>query len=139
MQQVVHPRQLVTHQELLFEDADQVPASQHAHAVIFGRPGEHALPERLVLLRRQLRGSARRGLGRHRRQAMIAVGVAPALHEPARSAQHPHDVRCGFPGGRQPHRPQPVTLFGVTGPSDQIGQFRRVAVLMQSDVDSKAP
>ena len=123
MQQVVHAVERVSHAELTLENLDEVASPQCAHAVGILWPGQHALTERLVLFNRQLRRWARRGLRLHRPQAVVAIGVAPALHKAARSAQHPHDRQRRFAGDRQRHRPQPVTLLGVVSLTDQLLKF----------------
>jgi hypothetical protein len=83
MQQVIHAGQFITHTELLFEDADEVPATQSTHAVILRGTGQDALLERGRLLGRELGRSARR---RARRQCGAGLRTLRALRRQPRSA-----------------------------------------------------
>lgn len=82
-QQAVQPRELVGDTELPLEDAEYVAAAERADTVFFGRPVEHALPERLVVLGWQRARSAGLLDRSNRTEAVVAVGVAPSLHEAA--------------------------------------------------------
>lgn len=123
MQQIVHARQLITHAELLFEDANDVATAQRAYAILLGvrtRSGKHALLEGFVLFPWQPRRPARRRLGTDRRQSVVTIHIAPALHEAARTTQHLHDRGCRLARNRQFNGAQTITLFGMSGETDQM-------------------
>ena len=80
-QQIVEPRERVRHAELPLEDGEYVGAAKRAYTVFYGRPVEHALPERLVLFGRQRGWSAGLLARLDGVEAMVAVGVAPPLHK----------------------------------------------------------
>lgn len=135
MQQVVHAVERVSHAELAFQNVDEVPAAQRAYAVFIPRSVQHTPLERLVLFDRQPRRTTRRRLRHDRLQTVISVRIAPALHEAARSPEHPHDVQCLLSSDRQLHRPQTITLLGVAGLADQPRQFQCVVGMAKGDVD----
>lgn len=80
-QQIVEPRERVRHAELPLEDGEYVDAAKRAYTVFFGRPVEHALPERLVLPGWQHGWSAGLLARLDCVEAMVAIGVAPSLHK----------------------------------------------------------
>jgi len=83
MQQFIDAREGVLHAKFSFEDGDAVATPQRADAVGCGRASQYTPLERLVLLSRQADRATGRGLGGHRLQPAISVGVAPALNESA--------------------------------------------------------
>lgn len=139
MEQVVHARQAHRLAELGFEDALEVAAPQRAHPVGIGRPVEHPLLERLLLVGREDRRPAAAGLDLQALQAGVAVGVAPALREAAGPADPLGDLRGGEPVDGQQDTPSPVAGLGVGFGTDPFGQCDQVIVVVGGDVDGVPP
>ncbi len=122
VQQFVNARKGILYTELRFQDGNTIATSQRTNPVSFGGSSQHSLLERFVLLGLQASRATGRRLYRHSLQAMIAISVAPALNEAARSIEHLHDSLRLLAGDRKLDRTQSVTLFGVSRLADQLLQ-----------------
>ncbi len=137
--EAVHQRvdavERVAHAELLLEDASGVLPAQRADTIGIGGPGEHALLERLVPGRVELGRPAAARLVAQGIQAVVSVGVAPALDEPAGAFDVQRNLWRGQAFGGQQDAACPVAGLGVAFVPDPSLQGGEVAVVMKSDVD----
>lgn len=113
VQQIIDAAQRVFDAKLLGEDLAGLFRPQSANAI--GGRGVSQKPcfERFVLGHGQLAGAPRLPLGAEGLQAVIAIVVDPALHEPPAAVQDLRDRGGLVTFQRQKHGAVAVSLFGV--------------------------
>lgn len=113
VQQIIDAAQRVFDAELLREDLAGLFRPQSANAIGGRGVGQKPCFESLVLGHRQLAGPTRLPLGAQGLQAVIAIVVDPALHEPPAAVQDLRDRGSLVAFQRQKHGTVAVSLFGV--------------------------
>lgn len=137
MEQIVDAAQGIGDAEFLTKNTLSLLGPQGADAIGLGGLGQETRFERRFFLRRQVRRSAGLPLGGDGVQAMISVGIHPALHERATASQGPCDRRGLVTFERQQNSSIAVPLLGIALPVALLLQLRQVFLMVELDAHPK--
>ena len=139
MQQIIDAPQRVLDAELSREDLLGLFGPQSANPIGWRGIGQKSRLERLVLGRGQLAGPPRLPLGGDGLQAVIAIAVDPALHEPPTAVQGSSDLRSLVAFQSQNHRAVAVSLRGLALLATGLTQLFDILWVMECHLHRTIP